>query len=193
MSPCSRLRQLRDHLVPNAAAPDLPAEARVLLAPAVLKRFLALPRADQRHLLATYRMLRDRGAAPETCLAGLLHDIGKSDGTRHAGVIARGSNVLLRRLRPAWHASLAHRSSVPRPMRPLHLAAAHARLGAEWLLKHGCDPRVCWLVRHHEATGKVHDPQLATLLAADDEADSSSSSYRDVGVPVSTPTGVSPW
>jgi len=143
----------------------------------MLRRFLALAPSDQRHLLAVYRALRAAGAAEETCVAGLLHHIGKADELGRVRTTDRILNVLLRRYRPGWLAELAVRSSVPRPLRGLRLAAHHAAMGATFAASCGYNERIVWLIRHHDARDRTHDPQLALLVAADDAADSSSTYY----------------
>ena len=140
-------------------------------------RFRRLPAADQRHLLAVYRALREAGADKDTCVAGLLHDIGKMDGTLRVGTLDRVANVLLKRLWARGHAALAARPAAPWPLRGVHLAARHAERGAALATECGYPARVVWLIRHHERRDWAGDRQLALLIAADDAADSSSSHY----------------
>jgi putative nucleotidyltransferase with HDIG domain len=189
MSLHPRIRQGFDHLLRRSSPPELPADALATLPYAVVARFRTLPVADQRHLVATYRLLRESGADDATCLAGLLHDIGKTDGRRSARTVDRVANVVLRRWLPGWQANLAARTSPPPLLRGPWLAAAHARLGAEWLRQHGCDERVCRLVEAHEPGGQDGDAHVRALIAADDAATSACPHYGEaVGQSVLSPT-----
>jgi hypothetical protein len=157
--------------------PALPDDVRALLGDRMVSRFRALAVSDQRHLLAVYGELRAAGADEDTCVAGLLHDIGKTDGSFRVGAVDRIVNVLLRRIRPQWRDRLAKRRNPPRLLRGLQLAVVHAEVGAALVALHGYSPRVSWLIRHHERCDISHDEQLALLMAADDAADSSSTHY----------------
>jgi len=179
-----RIRQGLDHLRQRSSPPEVPAEAVAALPRGVMARFRALPVADQRHLVATYRLLREARALDATCLAGLLHDIGKSDGRRSARTIDRVANVVLRRWFPGWQSALAIRRDPPPLLRGPWLAAAHARLGADWLRQHGVDACVCRLVAMHDSSPTSEDTALRALIAADEAADSSCQHY---GSPVTHP------
>ena len=166
MSILLRIRQTRDYLVLRRRAPALPDDARARLTPAMEQRFRRLAPADQHHLLATFQKLRETGATEATCVAGLLHDIGKvADGYR-TSILDRVAKVLLHRWQPRWLAALASRERPPRLLGGLYCAAAHPLLGARMAAREGYDPRVCWLIRHHEDTGH-EDAELRRLIAAD--------------------------
>jgi hypothetical protein len=173
-----RIRQFYDMLRPDTLTPPaLPDDVRALLTDQMVSRFRALAVGDQRHLLAVYGELRIAGADDDTCVAGLLHDVGKADGSCRVRTMDRVINVLLRRYCPEWRERLAQRRTPPRLLRGLHLAVVHAEIGATLVALHGYNPRISWLIRHHERCDIAHDDQLALLIAADDAADSSSTYY----------------
>jgi HD-like signal output (HDOD) protein len=178
MTTLSRLRQTYDHLRPDQRRPPtLPDEIRSLLTNRMQAHFRSLAPGDQRHLLTVYRLLRAAGADEDTYIAGLLHDVGKTDGTYRVRVADRIARVVLNRCRPHWLTALAKRPTAPPFLRGLHLAVCHAALGAELAADCGYNHRIVDLIRRHESRDHASDRQLAMLVAADDAADSSSTHY----------------
>ena len=71
-------------LTPGRAGAHVDRSALEYLSPAQLAQFLKLPAFDQQHLCRVANHLRANGVTdPEVIVAGLLHDIGKSDGQHH--------------------------------------------------------------------------------------------------------------
>jgi hypothetical protein len=124
----------------------------------VARMFRQLAVHDRRHLIAVYERCDQAGLAPETCLAGLLHDIGKASlAGRNVSVIDRVRHVL------------RDHSACMDQMQPLtgpELARRHAEIGAERLRAVGVGERVCWLVHYHDDES-ILDEQLNRLQAID--------------------------
>lgn len=146
--------------------PDQRAWALAWLPPAARAAFAALPRADQRHHLAVFGRLWERGCRDADLLAAaLLHDIGKVDGRRRVWLWQRTAVVLLRR-RPDL---LARLGAPPAPAwrYGFYLHAHHPALGAAQAARLGCSPRAVALIAAHQ-TPATGDADLAALQAADD-------------------------
>ncbi len=158
----------------NALRPRVPANRNTMLSSTLTPRqataFLALPEHDQAHLCRTFDILRSDGVEDADLLAaGLLHDLGKTDGASSVRLPHRVARVLLRRLAPRLLARLAHMPA-PTWRRGLALAVHHPRLGAEQAASLGCSARTCWLIAHHEADPAPDDSDLRRLMAADHAA-----------------------
>ncbi len=157
------LRGLR----PGRAGAHLDRSVLSYLTPAQHQRFLQLPTFDQQHLCRVAGHLRAHGATdPDLIVAGLLHDIGKSDGVRQVTLLDRVGKVLLKRISPGTLGRVA--ASYPNGrFDGLALTVLHPELGAEIARELGCSDRTCWLIRHHEDATDLGDPDLARLQAAD--------------------------
>jgi hypothetical protein len=138
-----------------------------LLTPQQLERFAQLPAFDQQHLCRVANHLRANGVTERDLLtAGLLHDIGKSDGVHRVRLLDRVGKVLLKRFAPGTLARIAERYPEGR-LPGLALAVRHPEVGAEIARELGCSERTCWLIRHHEAPSDLGDADLDRLQAAD--------------------------
>jgi hypothetical protein len=138
-----------------------------LLAPHQRERFAQLPAFDQQHLCRVAHYLRAHGVTDHDVLvAGLLHDIGKSDGVHRVRLLDRVGKVLLKRFAPGTLARIA--DQYPEGRFPgLALTVRHPEVGAEIARDLGCSARTCWLIRFHEAPTNLGDADLAKLQAAD--------------------------
>ncbi|MEZ4507974.1 MAG: hypothetical protein R2848_19445 [Thermomicrobiales bacterium] len=138
-----------------------------LLTPEQRSRFTALPVFDQQHLCRVANHLVAQGVTDRDVLvAGLLHDIGKSDGRTQVRLTDRIAKVVLRHASPGTLRSVA--SSYPGGRFPgLALTMLHPELGADQARAMGCSERTCWLIRNHEAETDLGDHDLARLQAAD--------------------------
>ena len=149
-----RLAQTRVALL-GATAPASPIDA--LPNQAVLDLFNSLSAHDRRHLIAVYERACQDELAADTCLAGLLHDIGKvSLSGRQVHIHERILHVL-----PIGR----HPKHCPR-VSGIDLTRHHAAIGAARLRALGVSERVCWLVEHH-ADLFTADPQLQALQIID--------------------------
>ena len=162
-----RLIQGLRGLNPDRASADVDRSLLNLLTPEQRARFDALPAFDQQHLCRVANHLRSQGVADRDLLvAGLLHDIGKSDGHTSVRFTDRVAKVLLKRVAPGTLDRVA--GGYPECRFPgLALAVVHPELGAEAARQMGCSERTCWLIRNHEAPSDLGDPDLARLQAAD--------------------------
>jgi hypothetical protein len=124
----------------------------------VRRLFRTLSAHDQRHLIMVYEHCLAAGLARETCLAGLLHDIGKASlAGRSIPVLARISQVI-------WATPTGQ--GADSWITPRSLAAHHARSGAVRLRALAVDERVCWLVEDHD-DGTPGDIELDQLRVID--------------------------
>ncbi len=137
------------------------------LTPVQRERFLQMPAFDQQHLCRVANHLRDGGVTdPDVIVAGLLHDIGKSDGDHAVRLTDRVGKVLLKRLSPGTLDRVA--STYPNGrFTGLALTMRHPEIGADIARDLGCSERTCWLIRYHEAESDLGDPDLAKIQAAD--------------------------
>ena len=119
--------------------------------------FCSLPVHDQRHLVAVHAEAVARGLDSETCVAALLHDIGK------VSLSGRGIRVYERILHVMPLAPRPDRQAVASG---IELANYHAQIGADRLRALGVGERICWLVEHHDDPAS-HDPQLHALQEID--------------------------
>jgi hypothetical protein len=140
-----------------------------MLSPEAHALFVQQALQDQRHALAVYETLVERGETNEDLLtAALLHDVGKA--AAQAPPWQRGIFVLAKRFAPRalgrvlWDGSKGRKG-------PLVTYASHAEIGAHWAEKAGCSTLTVKLIRHHEqrpaALGTEYDRLLAALRAAD--------------------------
>lgn len=137
------------------------------LTPAQRERFAQLSAFDQQHLCRVANHLRTHGVSdPDVIVAGLLHDIGKSDGEHRVHLGDRVGKVLLKRFAPG----MLHRAAEQYPegrFPGLALTVRHPEIGADIARSLGCSERTCWLIEYHEAETDLGDPDLARLQAAD--------------------------
>jgi putative nucleotidyltransferase with HDIG domain len=133
---------------------------------ATWRLFQDLHAHDQRHLLAVHQKAVAAGLPEHLCQAGLLHDIGKVTLTRtRINLAARITHVLLGRLFPALGRAIAADRS-PWTGVGMHLAAGHARIGAERLRALGVDERICQVVEVHDDPEQP-DPDIRRLQEID--------------------------
>ena len=141
------------------------------LSPPALALFQAMPRHDQQHARNVCQTLQRQGHMDRDLLAAaLLHDAGKSFG-REASVRLwhRVAVVLIRVFWPSLLGQLA-RNSEEGWRRPFYVQVYHAAIGAEAARQAGCSDIAVTLIRHHEdPPGRIFDPLLAALQAADGE------------------------
>ena len=151
----------------DRAGAEVDRSALELLTPEQRARFEALPAFDQQHLCRVANHLRSQGVSDRDLLvAGLLHDVGKSDGQNSVRLTDRVAKVLLKRISPGTLDRVA--AAYPDCRFPgLALTVLHPELGAEAAREMGCSERTCWLIRNHEAASDLDDPDLACLQAAD--------------------------
>jgi len=130
--------------------------------------FQELPNHDRGHLVRVARTLKARAPGHhDLIVAGLLHDLGKTNGRQTVRLCDRTAKVILERLSPSLLRWLAR----PDPSRwraGIVLAVHHPAIGAMRAGQLGCSDRVVWLIKHHEDS-MIDDPELR-LLADVDEA-----------------------
>lgn len=162
-----RLLQGLRGLNPTRAGADVDRGLLELLTAEQRARFEAMPAFDQQHLCRVANHLKAQGVTdPDVLIAGLLHDIGKSDGRTEVQLTDRVGKVLLKRISPGTLKKAA--SDYPQGRYPgLALTMLHPHLGADLAQQLGCSERTCWLIRHHEADSDLGDSDLAQLQAAD--------------------------
>ena len=154
-------------LTPGRAGARVDRSMLEYLSPAQYAQFVALPPFDQQHLCRVANHLRAHGVTePEVIVAGLLHDIGKSDGQHHVHLSDRVAKVLLKRISPNMLQQVSDRYPNG-PFTGLALTMRHPEIGAQIAGELGCSERTCWLIRNHEAESDLGDPDLARLQAAD--------------------------
>ncbi len=170
MSAAYRVQQfvyaVRAVIRPKKGGVDLAAR---YLSPEAQSLFEAMPGYDRQHALNVVQVLQGEGHTDADLLvAALLHDAGKT--VQQDGALSlwhRVAVVLLRAFRPG----LLDRIAEDRPgswRRPFFVQQCHAAIGAELAHKAGCSPRTVALIRYHEdAAGRVEDPDLVALQAAD--------------------------
>lgn len=166
MAIVQRVRQGLAALIPRSEADEAVILATWLTG-AQQAAFRALPVHDRGHLIRVGRALIATGTASgDLVVGGLLHDLGKQDGSVHVRVVDRVAKVLLQRTAPALLARLTDRDN-PAPLcRGLMLAMHHAEIGSERARKLGCTERVCWLIKNHD-NQTVADPELRRLIDVD--------------------------
>jgi hypothetical protein len=128
---------------------------------------MALSSFDRQHLCRVANHLEAQGVTDRDLLvAGLLHDIGKSDGDTRVRLADRVAKVLFRRFSPGTLATIARNYPNGR-FSGLALTVLHPEIGARRARELGCSERTCWLIRHHEETSDLGDPDLSRLQTAD--------------------------
>lgn len=154
-------------LNPGRAGADIDRSILELLTEEQRARFEAMPAFDQQHLCRVANHLKAHGVREQDVLvAGLLHDIGKSDGRAQVRLTDRVAKVLLKRLSPGTLEKVADAYPNGR-FSGLALTMLHPAIGAELAGRMGCSERTCWLIRHHEADSDLGDQDLARLQEAD--------------------------
>lgn len=128
--------------------------------------FAALPAHDRGHLVRVARELtRLVPHDHDLIIAGLLHDLGKSNGVSRVRLADRTVKVILERLSPRLLGIMAQPYAAG--LRAgLSLAVHHPEIGAERARELGCSDRVVWLIKHHE-DAKIDDPGLRLLVEID--------------------------
>jgi hypothetical protein len=139
------------------------------LTPDLAAAFRSLPAFDRRHLCRVYETMRLSGTSdPDLLQAALLHDLGKCEGNARVLFVHRTLRVVLDRLAPG----LLHRLAALPAQRwrfGIALAVHHPHLGAVRAARLGCSSRACWLIAHHEDRHALDDPDLARLIAVDEQ------------------------
>ena len=163
-----RVVQFARQIVPRRMG-RIDAALRTGLQPAEWELVARMTAGDRAHLFETRRRLEATGCLdPALLKAAVLHDIGKVDDRGRVYLAHRVAVVLLRRFAPRLLDVLAGRG-VPGWRYGFYLAIEHPRVGAELARLAGCDPRVCWLIVHHQDEGASGDVGLALLQAVDEE------------------------
>jgi hypothetical protein len=162
-----RLVQGLRGLSPSRAGAHVDRSALVLLTPEQRAYFQQMPAFDQQNLCRVATHLRDQGVTDQDLIvAGLLHDVGKSDGIRSVRLTDRVAKVVLKRVAPGALQRIAENYPGGR-FSGLALTVRHPEIGAGIAHSLGCSERTCWLIRNHEAESDLDDPDLAILQAAD--------------------------
>jgi len=147
-------------------------EALRCLPPTARDLFHRQSRQDQRHALAVFGTLRDKGYLDKDLLAAaLLHDAGKA--AAHLTTWQRAIIVLMEHYSPRTLSSLSQGKGLGwRQTFVVH--ARHAEIGAAWAEEAGCSSLTVTLIRrHHEPTADSADTEVERLLDALQVADSS--------------------
>lgn len=154
-------------LSPTHGGADVDRSVLKFLTPEQRRWFDAMPAFDQQHLCRVANHLASQGVTdPDVLVAGLLHDIGKSDGRTTVRLTDRIGKVVLKRVSPGILERVADKYPDGR-LSGLALTMLHPEIGANLARQMGCSERTCWLIRHHEATTDLGDRDLARLQAAD--------------------------
>ena len=172
-APLYRVKQFFQAVTARVTPEDLAVVDRHL-PPAARALFRRQTRADRRHALAVYRLLRRAGHDdPHLLAAALLHDVGKS--VARVPLVYRVAWVLLGRCCPRLLDSLSRGDHPPAWRRPFVAHARHPEIGAEQARQAGCSPLTVALIRRHHEPGVDTSPPetdearlLAALQAADD-------------------------
>ncbi len=152
-------------------APDGLALVAAYLSVDERRLFDATSPRDQHHHIRTLELLRARAPggrpiSPDLARAALLHDIGKG----RIRLFERVAFVLLMAAAPALLRRLTRRAG-PGPLGALYRMRHHAAIGTAALQRLGVSARTLALVaRHHEPPDPRRDPELAALIAADEDA-----------------------
>jgi hypothetical protein len=129
--------------------------------------FRALPVHDRGHLIRVGSALIATGTAShDLIVAGLLHDLGKQEGSARVRLVDRVAKVCLERTAPDILRRLADRERTAPLCRGLMLAVHHPEIGSERARFLGCTERVCWLIKNHDNQA-VADEELRRLIAID--------------------------
>jgi putative nucleotidyltransferase with HDIG domain len=146
-------------------------QVRELLTDEQYKLFLELQPSEQRHALAVFARLQEKGEThPDLLRAALLHDIGK---TRYPlRLWERVAIVLAKALFPKKVKTWG-RGAAKGLRRALVIAEQHAIWGAAQAGEVGLSPLAVNLIRRHEEQGRLNekneeDRLLGILQAADD-------------------------
>lgn len=142
-----------------------------LLSPPLAALFARMQRSEQQHSLRVLESLRRAGhEQPDLLVAGLLHDVGKSQ--MPIGLVGRTLVVLAKAFAPPLYGRWAQ-GEARGWRRAFVVAERHAAWGAEMLTEAGATPLAVALVRQHQE--HVEHPQteeerlLAALQVADGE------------------------
>lgn len=163
-----RITQFARQIAPRRMGP-IDAALRAELQPAEWDLVARMTAGDRAHLFGTWRRLAETGCHdPDVLKAALLHDIGKVDGRGRVFLVHRVVAVSLRRFAPRQLDLLAG-GGVPGWRYGFYLAIEHPGVGAELARIAGCDPRICWLIAHHQDDGAAGDERLAMLQSVDEE------------------------
>jgi hypothetical protein len=165
--PAGRVGQAFCALRPGSVPDEVQQRGLNILTPAQQEAFSEMDRFDHAHALCVFRWL-DEAANDDTDLlvAGLLHDIGKVDGTHRVRLFERVANVLLAKGAPA----LRDRIAGPSPSGDtagLSLAVHHARIGAERCRRLGCSSETIDLIASYDDPAARSSPALDRLREAD--------------------------
>src|SRR5215218_8047403 len=102
-----RLVQGLRGLNPTRCSADVDRTVLEILTPDQRARVDAMPAFDQQHLCRVGNHLKSQGVTDlDVLVAGLLHDIGKSDGRVQVRLADRVAKVVLKRLAPGTLASV---------------------------------------------------------------------------------------
>jgi hypothetical protein len=138
---------------------------------AAVTLFQGMSRYDRRHAVGVCLTLERQGHTERDLLAAaLLHDVGKS--VVQDARVRLWHRVAVVLIHVSWPDLLGWLAKDERGSwrRPFYVQLRHAAIGAEAAKQAGCSATTVSLIRHHEdAPGRMPDPLLAALWAADSE------------------------
>ena len=143
--------------------------ARNILSPALFELFISLLPFEQAHSIRVMDKLVSEGyVEPDLLAAALLHDVGKARYPLRPW--QRGLAVLAKHFSPGLFMRWSH-GDLSGFRAGMVVAAQHAAWGAEMAEAAGANPRVVWLIGHHDVEPAQLSCPDADLLDALKRAD----------------------